>query len=68
MKLKWQDPEYRAKMKERDRIRLANFDPKKYSRAGVPDGMTRAMAEPLWERARELADQFIQTLKDTGQL
>lgn len=55
-------------MKERDRKRLANFDPKKYSRAGVPDGMTREMAEPLWRRANELADRFIQILKDKGQL
>lgn len=55
-------------MKERDRIRLANFDPDKYSRAGVPDGMTRAMAKPLWDRAEALAEQFIQMLKDTGQL
>jgi hypothetical protein len=68
MKLLWQDPEYRAAMKERDRKRLANFDPQKYSRAGVPDGMTRAMVKPLWDRAEALAEQFIQILKDTGQL
>jgi hypothetical protein len=68
MRRLWQDPEYRAKMKERDRNRLANFDPKKHTRAGVPDGMTRAMAEPLWQRAYALADRFIQILKDKGQL
>lgn len=55
-------------MKERDRKRLANFDPVKYSRAGVPDGMTRAMAKPLWDHAHKQADKLIQHLKDTGQL
>ncbi|MFI4971094.1 MAG: hypothetical protein ACHP7H_00325 [Hyphomicrobiales bacterium] len=43
-------------------------NPTKYSRTGVPDGMRRAQAEPLWERARSLADRFINIMKDNGEL
>jgi hypothetical protein len=66
----WQDPEYLAKMAARsikwkeDQKR----NPMKYSRLGVPDGMTRKMVQPMWNRAYELADKFIQVLKDTGRL
>lgn len=70
MKELWQDPEFRRRMKERDdRAREdAKNNPMKYSRLGVPDGMTRKMVKPLWERAYALADKFIQIMKDTGQL
>jgi hypothetical protein len=70
MKALWQDPEYRAKMAARDaKMReLHKTHPEKFSRYRVPDGMTREMAKPLWDRAYELADKFIQILKDTGQL
>lgn len=70
MRRLWQDPEYRAKMAERSRIVAEDRkrNPMKYSRAGIPDGMTRKMVAPLWERAYALADQFIQILKDNGQL
>jgi hypothetical protein len=43
-------------------------NPAKYSRYGVPDGMRRAQAAPLWARARELADRFIVIMKDKGEL
>ncbi|MBW7970950.1 hypothetical protein [Bradyrhizobium sp. BR 10289] len=66
----WQTPEFRARMAERDKRIAADrkANPEKYSRAGVPDGMRRAQAEPLWARARELADRFIQIMKDKGEL
>jgi hypothetical protein len=70
MKLRWQDPEYLAKMAARsikwkeDQKR----NPMKYSRLGIPDGMTRKMVQPLWDQAYGLADRFIQVLKDTGRL
>lgn len=57
-------------MRLRDERMLADrkANPAKYSRSGVPDGMRRAQAEPLWARARELADRFIQIMKDNGEL
>jgi hypothetical protein len=70
MKRLWQDPVYRAKMD----VRLAKMaedrkaNPLKYNRMGVPDGMTKKMVQPMWDRANELADRFIQILKDTGRL
>ena len=70
MRALWQDPEYRAKMAERDRVRLIDqkLNPLKYQRNGVPDGMTKKMVKPLWDRAYQLADQFIQVMKDNGEL
>jgi hypothetical protein len=68
MKLRWQDPAFRAKMKARDELYLSKRTPTSHRRSGVPDGMTRAMVKPLWDRAYELADRFIQILKDKGQL
>ena len=43
-------------------------NPEKFSRAGIPHGMTRATVAPLWAKARLQADRFIQMLTDTGQL
>jgi hypothetical protein len=70
MRRLWQDPEFRAKMAARDKrcSEARKRDPLKYTRIGVPDGLTKAKAKPLWDRAYALADQFIQILKDTGRL
>jgi hypothetical protein len=70
MKELWQTPEFREKMRLRNEkvAELRKLDPAKFSRVGVPSGMNRAMAEPLWTRARQLADRFIQIMKDKGEL
>lgn len=66
-KAQWEDPEYRAMMSEA--IKASHkADPQKYSRLGVPKGHTRETVAPLWARARELADRFIQIMKDKGEL
>jgi hypothetical protein len=69
-KAKWQDPEFRERMKKRDEDRIADLkaNPEKYSRAGIPTGHTRASVQPLWDRARELADRFIKIMQDKGEL
>jgi hypothetical protein len=66
----WATPEFRAKMQARDKARVAaaKLNPAKFTRYGVPDGMRRADAEPLWTQARLLADRFIEILKDKGEL
>lgn len=66
----WATPEFREKMKRRDKARIAaaKADPAKFYRYGVPDGMRRAEAEHLWARANELADRFIEGLKAKGEL
>jgi hypothetical protein len=66
----WATPEFREKMKQRDQTRIAaaKHDPTRFSRYGIPDGMRRAEAEPLWARARELADKFIAALKQNGEI
>jgi hypothetical protein len=70
MKAHWQNPVYRAKMKERDekreQMRLA--DPEKFSRAGVPNGMRKDEAKQKWAIAERQADQIIKTLKAAGVL
>lgn len=70
LKALWATPEFREKMKERDTKRLAaaKQHPEKFWRTGVPDGMRKRDAMPLWERARELADRFIRIMKDQGEL
>jgi hypothetical protein len=66
----WATPEFREKMKHRDQARIAaaKADPTKFYRYGVPDGMRRAEAEHLWVRANELADRFIEGLKEKGEI
>ncbi len=66
----WGTPDFREKMKQRDQARIAaaKLNPTRFSRYGVPDGMRRADAEPLWARARELADKFIVALKQNGEI
>ncbi len=56
----------RARTEKYKADRKAN--PAKYSRAGIPDGMTRETVAPLWARARQLADRFIQIMKSKGEL
>jgi hypothetical protein len=66
-KAQWEDPEFRAR--HAAAIKASHkADPTKHSRAGVPTGHTRESVAPLWERARELADRFIQIMKDKGEL
>jgi hypothetical protein len=66
----WATPEFRERMKKRDedRIAAAKLNPNKFWRRGVPDGMRKRDAIPLWERAYAQADRFIQIMKDAGQL
>ncbi|GAA0007259.1 hypothetical protein [Bradyrhizobium diazoefficiens] len=66
----WATPEFREKMKKRDRARIAaaKRNPAKFYRYGVPDGMRRHEAERLWSRANVLADRFIEVLKEQGEL
>lgn len=61
MKLRWQDPEYRARM-------TAQLNANRGSRTRVPDGMRKAEAEKLWAKANELAGDFITMLHDEGDL
>jgi hypothetical protein len=66
----WATPEFRQKMNQRDRARIAaaKLNPAKFSRYGVPDGMRRAEAKLAWAEAGELADRFITVLKQNGEL
>jgi hypothetical protein len=70
MKELWQQPEFRERMRLRNEATVADrkANPAKYSRAGVPDGYRKATVAPLWARANELADRFIQIMKDQGEL
>lgn len=70
LKQKWQDPEFRERMRLRDvaRIEAAKKNPEKFYRRGVPDGMRKREADVLWARAEELADRFIKIMKDNGEL
>jgi hypothetical protein len=70
LKAKWADPEYRAKMVERDHRReeLRKADPERFSRLGVPNGMRKEEAKRLWAVAETQADKSIQTLKAAGVL
>ncbi|WP_316235065.1 MULTISPECIES: hypothetical protein [unclassified Bradyrhizobium] len=66
----WQNPEFRERMRLRDeaRIAAAKKNPENFWRRGVPDGMRKRDAVPLWKQAEELADRFIQIMKDQGEL
>ncbi|MGY4231888.1 hypothetical protein ACVIIW_000835 [Bradyrhizobium sp. USDA 4449] len=70
MKVKWQDPEYRAKMAERDSRRedLRKANPDRFKRTGIPNGMRREEADRLWAIADTQADRAIQTLRDASVL
>ncbi len=60
-KLRWQNPEYRAKM-------LAILRANPGTRARVPDGMRKAEADKLWAKANILSEKFITMLKEEGDL
>ncbi|MGT2503913.1 hypothetical protein ACVOMS_30100 [Bradyrhizobium guangxiense] len=66
----WATPEFRERMKQRDQARIATAkrNRAKFYRYGVPDGMRRAEAERLWAQANELADRFIEVLKEQGRI
>lgn len=68
MKAKWATPE----MREKCQSNLDSFGAAKragkWTRAGVPTGYTKETVAPLWARAHELADRFIQIMKDQGEL
>jgi hypothetical protein len=57
-------------MKKRDenRSRMMKEEPWRFFRRGVPNGMRKWQSEPLWAEARQLADRFIQIMKDKGEL
>jgi hypothetical protein len=68
MQKRWADPAYRAKQAEgRKRLALDRArHPERYSRAGVPNGMRKAEAQVLWDRAATLADAAMGRLEDDG--
>ncbi len=61
MRLRWQDPVYRAENLARLR---ATYTP----RTHVPDGMRKPQARKLWAKAETLAGRFIKMLEDEGTL
>ncbi len=68
MQKRWADPAYRAKQTEgRKRLALDRVrHPEKYSRVGVPNGMRKAEAQALWDKASALADAAMKRLEDQG--
>lgn len=64
------DPEFQEKMRLRNEkiAALRKADPARFTRSGVPDGYRKDTVAPLWARANELADRFIQIMKDQGEL
>jgi len=68
MKELWATPEFQAKNQSNlDRFAAAKRAGE-HTRAGIPTGYTKATVAPLWARAHELADRFIQIMKDQGEL
>jgi hypothetical protein len=68
MKQRWTDPAFRAKQIEgRQRTVIARArHPEKYSRVGIPNGMRKAEAQALWDKASALADAAMKRLEDQG--
>lgn len=66
----WQNPEYLEKMKARNAkvAKMRAEDPHKFTRSGIPHGMTRETVAPLVAQARQQADRMIQMFKDEGKL
>jgi hypothetical protein len=64
----WQDPEFRERMKLRDERRstLMKAYPERFFRRGVPDGMRKREADPLWAQARILADKAVAKMIEDG--
>jgi hypothetical protein len=71
-KLKWQDPEHRAKMARAGFIpvtaEMHRKTPGKWSRLGIPTGYTRASVAPLRAEAEQAADEAIRQLQAQGML
>src|SRR5258708_38061982 len=70
MKHRWADPAYRARQiagRQRTALDRARH-PDKYSRAGIPNGLRKAEAQALWDRASTLADAAMKRLEDQGAL
>lgn len=65
LKKKWADPLYREKQ---SRINREVLPVGRRTRSGIPDGMTRAEAEPLWQKAEQQADIVMSALLQSGQL
>jgi hypothetical protein len=63
----WADPEWRARATEQNRRNSVN-NKHKGARCGVPDGMRKAEATVLWDKAKESAKQTMAELKDAGAL
>jgi hypothetical protein len=69
-KEQWSDPEYRARMKERDAKtkQLRKDDPWAVKTWGVPLGIGgKKKAIPLWRAAHKLADKYLDYMKKTDQ-
>jgi hypothetical protein len=68
MKQRWTDPAFRAKQIEgRQRTVIARArHPEKYSRVWIPNGMRKAEAQALWDKASALADAAMKRLEDQG--
>ena len=69
-KEQWRDPEYRARMKERDAQlnEARRADPWAYKTWGVPLGIGgKKAAIPLWRAAHKLADKYLDYMKKTDQ-
>jgi hypothetical protein len=68
MKKRWADPAYRAKQiagRKRTTLDRARH-PEKYSRAGIPNGMRKAEAQALWDKATTFADAAMKRLEEQG--
>jgi hypothetical protein len=68
MQKRWADPAYRAKQIA-GRQRTAcdrGRHPEKYSRVGIPNGMRKAEAQALWDKASTLADAAMERLAEQG--
>lgn len=70
MKALWASPEGKAKMAARDALvaDMRAADPQKFSRAAIPNGMTKKSVAPLVAQARQQAERFIQKMVDEGHL
>ena len=68
MKQRWTDPAFRAKQIEgRQRTVIARArHPEKYSRVWIPNGMRKAEAQALWDKASTLADAAMERLAEQG--
>ena len=70
MKHRWADPAYRTKQiagRQRTALDRARH-PDKYSRAGIPNGMRKAEAQALWDKATTFADAAMKRLEEQGAL